>query len=159
VSRESVVRPIYESIDDISNEERLAEHLMLRWELDGWKRNPRMYPIDISFIKDDVIKGFAEIKCRTVSVDTYETYMISVSKVIAAQSLSKATGLGCYLVVKWTDSLGWISFGSGEKVVDPRPGIIRPKFVAWGGRSDREDPQDMEPVIHFDIDDFRMDYL
>jgi len=45
VSRESVVRPIYESIDDISNEERLAEHLMLRWELDGWKRNPPMYPI------------------------------------------------------------------------------------------------------------------
>ena len=154
-----MARPIYESIDDISNEERLAEHLMLRWELDGWKRNPPMYPIDISFMKDGVIKGFAEIKCRNCSADTYKTYMISASKVIAAQSLTKATGLDCYLVVKWTDSLGWISFGSGEEVVDPRPGIISTKFVAWGGRSDRQDPQDMEPVIHFDIDDFRMDYL
>ena len=146
MSREFVVRPIYENIDDISNEERLAEHLMLRWELDGWKRNPPMYPIDISFMKDGVIKGFAEIKCRNCSADTYKTYMISASKVIAAQSLTKATGLDCYLVVKWTVSLGWIS-------------LIRPKFVAWGGRSDRQDPQDMEPVIHFDIDDFRMDYL
>ena len=139
----SVVRPIYESKSDISNEESLAEYLVLKWKLDGWKRNPRMYPIDISFIKDGVITGFAEIKCRTVTKDTYETYMISVSKVMAASDLVKATGLSCLLVVKWTDCVGWIDLEA-----------IKPKFVAWGGRSDRQDFQDMEPVAHYDIKDF-----
>jgi hypothetical protein len=148
MSIESVVRPIYESSTDISNEERLAEHLVLRWKLDGWKRNPPMYPIDISFIKDGVITGFAEIKCRTVPKDRYETYMISVSKVMAANSLSRVTRLSCLLVVKWTDSLGWIDLIKAQ-----------PEFVAWGGRSDRQDSQDMEPVIHFDIGNFNMDCL
>ena len=146
MSIESVVRPIYESSTDISNEEMLAEHLVLRWKLDGWKRNPTMYPIDISFIKDGAITGFAEIKCRTVPKDRYETYMISASKVMSANSLSRVTRLSCLLVVKWADYLGWIDLIK-----------VQPKFVAWGGRSDRQDPQDMEPVIHFDIDDFRMD--
>ena len=136
-------RPIYEQSSDIANEERVAERLCSWWELDGWKRNPKMYPIDISFIKNEEITGFAEIKCRTVSKDTYKTYMISLSKVLSAHEISKATGLSCLLIVEWTDVIGWIDLGR-----------VRPEFIGWGGRTDRNDAQDMAPVAPYNIEEF-----
>jgi hypothetical protein len=138
------MRPTYENSSDIANEERVAQELTELWGLDKWHRNPPKYPIDISFIKDGRIIGFAEIKCRAVTRNQYDTYMISVGKVMSAHSLTKATSLPCLLVVRWSDSIGWIDLAMTE-----------PKYVGWGGRVDRKDSQDMEPVMHYDISEFK----
>ena len=84
-----------------------------------------------------------EIKCRKVKKEVYETYMISASKVIAARALTDATGLSCILIVKWKDQAGWINFKE------------KPNSVGFGGRVDRGDNQDMEPVVYYDIDRFK----
>jgi hypothetical protein len=137
-------RPIYEKSSDISNEELVAEKLSKIWDFDSWQRNPPRYPIDISLMKDRHIKAFAEIKCRNVDIDTYSTYLLSVGKVMSAHSLTKATGLPCFLVVQWTDCLGWIDLE-----------VTEPLYVGWGGRIDRRDSQDMEPVMHYDLSQFK----
>ena len=132
------MRPTYENSSDIANEERVAQELTELWGLDKWHRNP------ISFIKDGRIIGFAEIKCRAVTRNQYDTYMISVGKVMSAHSLTKATSLPCLLAVRWSDAIGWIDLEMTE-----------PKYVGWGGRVDRKDSQDMEPVMHYDISEFK----
>tara|TARA_R110000744_G_scaffold4565_5_gene16463 strand:+ start:4280 stop:4729 length:450 start_codon:yes stop_codon:yes gene_type:complete len=138
------MRPIYEKSADISNEELVAEKLSKIWDFDNWKRNPPRYPIDISLMRDNHIKAFAEIKCRNVTSDTYNTYLLSSAKVMSAHTLTRATGLPCFLVVQWTDCLGWIDLETTE-----------PLYVGWGGRIDRNDSQDMEPVMHYDILEFK----
>ena len=137
-------RPTYEKSSDIANEERVAEKLSEMWELDNWQRNPLRYPVDISLMRGNRIKAFAEIKCRNVSSCTYSTYLLSAGKVMSAHTLTRATGLPCFLVVQWTDCLGWIDLEMTE-----------PLYVGWGGRIDRDDSQDMEPVMHYDILEFK----
>lgn len=134
----------YENKFNISNEEKLAEKIAIRWKL-GWKRNPPRYPIDISFVDNKIIKGFAEIRCRTVSSNEYKTFMISISKVMAANDLAKSSGLSVLLIVQWTDCIGWINLET-----------VKPEFLAWGGRLDRQDVQDMEPVAHYLIKHFKI---
>ena len=77
--------------------------------------------------------------------DQYDTYMISVGKVMSAHSLTKATSLPCLLVVRWSDAIGWIDLE-----------MTAQKYVGWGGRVDRKDAQDMEPVLHYDIEAFKL---
>ena len=136
-------RPIYETDSDVEREEWVAQTLSERWKCSGWKRNPRKYPIDISFIRDNQVVGFAEIKCRNVARQKYDTYMISADKIVAGINLAKATNLRCLLVVCWTDAIGWIDMHKTE-----------PDSIGYGGRLDREDSQDVEPVIYYDIDQF-----
>ena len=136
-------RPIYETDSDVEREEWVAQTLSERWKCNDWKRNPSKYPIDISFIRDNQVVGFAEIKCRNVARQKYDTYMISADKIVAGINLAKATNLRCLLVVCWTDAIGWIDMHKTE-----------PDSIGYGGQLDREDSQDVEPVIYYDIDQF-----
>ena len=69
--------------------------------------------------------------------------MISVSKVMAARALTDATGVECLLIVKWKDNAGWINLSKD------------PDSVGFGGRVDRNDSQDMEPVVYYNIIRFK----
>tara|TARA_R110000796_G_scaffold80084_1_gene177348 strand:- start:908 stop:1324 length:417 start_codon:yes stop_codon:yes gene_type:complete len=135
------VRPIYETSFDIGREAAVATLFAEANDM-AWVRNPSKYPIDISFTEDNQIVLFGEIKCRKVKKDTYPTYMLSVSKVIAAKALTDATGVECLLIVDWKDTSGWINLSD------------KPDSVGFGGRTDRGDRQDVEPVVYFNIDRF-----
>jgi len=136
------MRPTYETDEDIEYESHVAGLFASKHNMQ-WVRNPPKYPIDISFRRGPDIVLFAEIKCRKVRKDVYETYMISVSKVMAAKALTDATGVPCILIVKWKDQAGWINFKE------------KPNGVGFGGRVDRSDNQDMEPVVYYDIERFK----
>ena len=136
------MRPVYESQSDIDYEKHVADVFANRHRMD-WVRNPSKYPIDISFMRGDSIVLFGEIKCRKVNKDTYPTYMISVSKIMAARALTNATGVECLLIVKWKDNCGWINLNKD------------PDSVGFGGRVDRNDNQDLEPVAYYEISRFK----
>ena len=136
------MRPTYETNKDIEYESHVAGVFANKHRLD-WVRNPPKYPIDISFRRGPDIVLFAEIKCRKVKKDVYETYMISASKVMAAKALTDATGVPCILIVKWKDNAGWINLSKD------------PDSVGFGGRVDRNDSQDMEPVVYYNIIRFK----
>lgn len=98
---------------------------------------PDRYGLDFCLTRDGVVTAFAEMKVRSNPRDRYPTYMIALSKVMSANSLNAATGLPCFLLVRWTDCWGYVR-------VDGR---IEHGSLGVGGRSDRGDPQDMEPVF------------
>jgi|TARA_R110000796_G_scaffold26400_3_gene73488 hypothetical protein len=104
---------------------------------------PITYKLDYAMYRNDNLVGFSEVKCRTNSVQDYKTYIISLSKVMSARRLSSVTSTKSLLIVSWSDAIGWIDFFSDFK-------------VKQGGRSDRNDWQDQEPVCHFDIKDFKI---
>ena len=62
---------------------------------------------------------------------------------MAARQLSEATGTRSILFVKFLDGLYWCDFAS-------------PFDLKIGGRTDRQDDADIEPVAHFPMKVFRM---
>ena len=138
-------RPIYETSEDREREKKLAERVSELWGLDT-KPNPKQYPIDYTFLnrEDGSIEGFAEIKVRTHKCGTFPTYIISAMKVTSAKMLSEATGLDVILIVQW--SCGSIGFMDMATTSDS---------IGWGGRNDRNDSQDQEPVVHWKLDHFQ----
>lgn len=137
------MRPIYETQGDLSREAGVAHHIGNAWGCSMQKLQPRD-AFDYAAMRGDEIVGFVEIKNRTNPMGRYPTYMISMTKLATAQSIYLATYVPCVLVVKWSDCIGWISLNNAEVV------------LKMGGRSDRNDPQDTEPVCHIDMSRFRI---
>ena len=149
-------RPIYETRENLQKEKAVAQKLT-GWfnheadyntypdELYEVIKTPPRAPYDYCILKEGLISGIVEIKVRTNPHNQYSTYMISLEKV--SQSTSHANIIGCpfYIVVQWADRLGRWKFS-------------REQYTAgMGGRSDRGDPLDREPIIYIPIEHF--DYL
>lgn len=136
------MRPIYETKEDLEKEASLGSIISRRWKCRMQKLQPRD-PFDYAAVRDGKISAFIEIKNRTNRMLQYPTYMISMTKVVNATMTTISTGLPCFLVVRWIDKIGYINIGNVET------------FVTMGGRIDRSDPQDVEPVCHIDIRTFK----
>jgi len=134
-------RPIYETPADLVNERRVADALLERWRCNAVKL-PRRYEIDYALSRGNRVMAWAEVKCRTNPREQYPTYMVALGKVLTGLNLSQRTNLPFMLVVQWTDSLGWVT----------------PTFDAIhiGGRHDRGDREDEEPMVHIPIADFKL---
>lgn len=137
------MRPLYESSQDIVSESKVLVLIEKAWGCRGVKL-PLKAQLDYLLLRDDRGAAWAEIKVRTNPRGRYPTYMISLSKVMAARELSGASDLPSVLVVQWTDKLGYIRMDTLEKF-----------HIAIGGRTDRNDAQDVEPVVLIPIEEFK----
>jgi hypothetical protein len=135
------VRPRYETEADLDNERRVAEEIGGHWAC-ILRKNPDQYRLDFTCYRDERAVAFAEIKCRDITFDQYDTIILSLSKVMAANLMHMTTSLPAFLIVEFTDALAYAD-------------LLRLRPVTVGGRVDRGDSQDMEPVIHIPIEDFR----
>lgn len=77
---------------------------------------PIKYSLDCIAYKGKDAKAFFEFKCRTVASTEYDTALVNLHKVIAAANITKATGLKCWLVVQWTDMVGFIDFEADKQI-------------------------------------------
>jgi len=68
--------------------------------------------------------------------------MLSLNKIIHGMELARATDKPFLVVVEWNDMVGWHKV---EKV----------HSIRMGGRVDRGDWQDIEPVVHIPVTDFK----
>ena len=93
---------------------------------------------DYAAIRNDDVMAFIEMKTRKNEMNKYPTYMISFTKVFKAKQLNQVL-----LIVKWADAVGFTSLH------DCKPSI------KIGGRKDRKDPADIEPVALIPIKDFQ----
>ena len=138
------MRPVYETEAHLQGEEEVAK------KLEAWINNPLatvvktppLAPYDYCIVKKGLISGVVEIKVRSNPSAKYPTYMISLEKV--SQCTSHANIIGCpfYVVVQWTDSLGRWKFDRDQYT------------TGMGGRTDRNDSMDQEPVIYIPIKNF-----
>lgn len=144
------MRPIYENAKDLRSEKNLISHVSDCWNVVSCKL-PMSYKIDYAMYRMDTgtsasasenLVGFAEVKCRTHKFGTFPTYIISLAKVMEARRLAIETDTKSLLIVSWTDKIGFLDFFSHHQ-------------IRHGGRADRNDWQDQEPVCHFDLKHFK----
>lgn len=135
-------RPLYESQQDLLRERAVADQLSRRWNCEIYKM-PVRYQIDWAMLRDGELKAFAELKIRNNEIGKYETFMISLGKWVFGNQLSVISGVPFFVVVKWSDGLFWHEAGTA------------PVTITMGGRFDRNDSQDFEPVVHISTSAFK----
>ena len=129
-------RPQYESAVDIQNEKLVADALA-NIGVEVYKL-PIQYRLDWLLRRNGQPIGFAEVKARKCDLHTYPTVMISLSKVMHARLLTEATGLPAHLILLYRDALAKLDFAA-DFTVHP------------GGRTDRNDPQDLDVCAYYPI--------
>ena len=134
-------RPKYETSEDLNNEGSIINHVSKLWNV-NFSKLPLSYKLDYAMYRENSLMGFCEIKRRKYRRLDFETYIISLDKVIKANQLSDITNTKSILLVSWLDGMGWINLN--EDFLCKR-----------GGRNDRNDWQDVEPVCHFRISKFK----
>ena len=132
---------MYENDNDLRSEKNLISYVSDCWNVASYKL-PMSYKIDYVMYRDDSPVGFAEVKVRTHTFGTFPTYIISLAKVMEARRLARETNTKSILIVSWTDRTGFLDFFSHHQ-------------IRHGGRSDRNDWQDQEPMCHFNLKAFK----
>ena len=110
------------------------------------KPTPRMYQVEFVATRDGKPVAWVEFKERNYSMERIKSmggYMLSLHKLMAAKNLHEITGLPFLLYIKATDGLYYKLFKS-----------FKAENICFGGRTDRGDPQDMEPCVLIDTDEF-----
>ena len=137
-------RPLYETQIDRNNERRLAAKIEKHYNC-ILQKMPMKLSLDFMAIRDGKAVAFIEARQRKIAMNTYPTYMLSLYKAMQARSLTMTTGLPCFLAVQWTDKAG----------IAQLPPEHKDMHVEMGGTTRRDDPQDIEPMVHFDIANFK----
>ena len=138
-------RPLYETEQDRENERRLAEMIEAKYNY-KFVKMPIKLSLDYMMLGlDGMARAFMEMRQRKTPMRKYPTYMISLYKVMMARQLTQTTGLPCYLAVQWSDKAG----------ICKLPPDITPLRISQGGSMQRGDSQDIEPVVYFDMSDFK----
>lgn len=135
-------RPFYENSTDVSAEKAIAKLLMDSWGCD-LVRLPRAYPIDFCALRLNKIIGWVEVKRRHRTFEQYPNCFLSLHKVKEGRELSELSGIPCLFAVQFNDALAYVNFKS--------------RFaLSLGGRTDRKDWQDVEPMAEFSMSSFKI---
>lgn len=134
-----MARPLYEQDSDRANERAAVDEICAALSCEAHKL-PISYGLDYALTRDDRVISMLEIKCRDNSSQRYETIMVSVLKRMKALELRRAAGVTTNLVAVFSDGIFMIDFNE------------KPDFVSIGGRKDRGDSADIEPVVHYRIE-------
>lgn len=146
----NIPRPIYENDTTLMAERRIASRLAAAWKCDVHKLD-RRHHTDWMLTRSKSAIGWAELKGRPKytweNINRLGGYMLSLEKWRDGVSRLLITGLPYCLVVE---------DGQGDcraAVYKSEPDVEWFRF-GMGGRSDRGDPLDIEPVIYIPTDHF-----
>tara|TARA_A100000172_G_scaffold69562_1_gene49661 strand:+ start:942 stop:1388 length:447 start_codon:yes stop_codon:yes gene_type:complete len=134
-------RPVYEKQMDRDNEAELALIVTQKWKCQMSKMKDKS-AFDYAAIRSNEVMAFIEMKTRKTEMNKYPSYLISFTKVWKAKQLYQALHLPVFLLVKWADKIAFTALHN-----------CKPK-VQIGGRKDRQDPSDIEPVAMIPLEDF-----
>lgn len=138
------MRPEYETSSDRDREEAVARAFGGRHGV-RLARLPPRYSVDRAIIRDGVVSGWAEIKVRTTPASQYPSAHIGAAKLAECLTLAHRTGLPLILIYGWS---------GGADVRWHR--VDGPYTIEMGGRRDRGDWQDQEPMVAIPVEEFRL---
>jgi hypothetical protein len=132
------VRPLYENEQTLKAEKAVAEQLEKKWRC-------KLYKLPISYRADYLaIRGkpvaVIEIKCRGRK---YPKMFLSLHKFLEAKALAEKLSVPFLLVYGFPEGVWWGNVTS------------YPLDIEIGGRTDRGDWQDTEPMQLFDLTGFK----
>jgi hypothetical protein len=137
-----MTRPVYESKLTLQNERDVTTRLAARWNL-MLRKTPDFYPLDFALsrpsppVRDGKIERMLEVKCRS---RFYPSMFLSASKLAFAGSL---------LNVGLVTTFAWAALetdGDWRVLLWDCDTLRREVTFEWGGRSDRGDAADREPM-------------
>lgn len=114
-----------------------------------WKKEPDNQRINTALFKAAAASGavaYGEFRCRTNGYDTYPTYMLDRHTWGLLKLKFKTEGKPVVLV---------IGFSNGDYYIKITPEVVKQVVEGVGGRHDRGDAKDVEPVIHIPIGMFK----
>ena len=135
------MRPIYETSKDLKRERSIACRFEDYYDVVCIKQDGFAH-FDMECRRRGVLVGVAEMKRRYNWSDKYKTFYVSLIKPQAAE-VYEARNIPAVFVIQWNDVIGWVR----------AKGHV---FTSISGRSDRNDPDDIEEVAHYRISDFTM---
>jgi len=107
---------------------------------------PRSYSLDFMMVRDTLPVGWLELKNRSHSLQRYPTLILALQKFQAGLLLAQTTSLPFILAVQWTDAAGYCYASS-----------LRPfPVLSFCGRTDRNDPADLEPCVEIPSQKFSL---
>ena len=135
-------RPLYETSNDLRRETVFVESLEAAWKMKAHKLGIKHF-FDFACVRSGDVVSWLEVKERTTPSTKYDTYLLSFKKFEALRNANIVTGIPGVLAVRFTDCDAYTVLAG------------KPDEVKMGGRVDRGDPGDIEPVVHIPIDKFR----
>ena len=130
-----------ETSKNLINEKNIMTQASKAWGV-KFKKLPLQYKLDFAITRNKNVIGFCEVKSRNCSVVQYNTYIISLKKIMAGLELAKITNTKSMLLIGWNDMIGYTQMDTHFKTI-------------IGGRTDRFDWQDEEPMAEINITKFK----
>ena len=136
-------RPMYENKQDRENEEKIIKDFKAfiltknKSLLLNHHKLPAQYRLDYALTYKDMkhVYAFVEVKRRKVNKDTYPWLILSLKKYYSLRDAVRV-GIRAFLVFEFDD---------GTFVIEMKD-FDQPRIVIHG-RKDRNDPDDIEPVV------------
>jgi hypothetical protein len=136
------MRPLYENEQTQSAEAELKRYIEARWSCQ-LKKMPIFYQVDFAAVRGDRIFAWAEVKCRSHSIERFPTIILSASKWLKLIEFYRSTPHQSFFIVGFTDTVRYV------KVSD----VLLDVEYKWGGRTvQKRDKDDEEPIIHLPVD-------
>lgn len=104
-----MTRAKYETLENLTEEKNILGYISQKWDV-SCSKMPISYKLDYAMYRNEELVGFAEVKSRTHAFRTFDTYIISLSKVMSARRLASVTSTKSLLIVNWSNLIGWIDF-------------------------------------------------
>lgn len=138
-------RPIYESQVDLTHENKMKTFLEAKWNCTLHKV-PLKYQVDWLAMRGKDPMAFVEFKHREkLSINAYPRYMISLDKWMKAKQLCKEVEIPFIMVITFTEGTYYGVFAHNG---------LHDVTYGFGGRYDRGDAQDVEPMIYLPLKKF-----
>lgn len=133
------MRKIYETQYDLDNEKSISEVIQSVCNLSLRKLSMK-YFIDFIAFRNKKAVAVVEVKKRNNNHDTYPTLILSLAKYNRGVEFFKVNGLKFIFAVQFNDGCFFYKYKDGDRFA-----------IELGGRTDRKDAEDIEPVIHIPI--------
>lgn len=138
-------RPLYQTSESLARETEFARELSRLWGC-RFEKLPIAYKVDFLMFRNDEPRAWCEVKCREYEMDQLEImggFMLSLAKWMEGKRLHEMTGLPFIVALQLPDGI-WYH----------KPTDFKYDGLKIGGRKDRGDWQDVEPVILLQRDRF-----
>ena len=133
------MRQIYETQSDLENEKSISQVIENLCNLSLRKLSMKCF-IDFIAFRNKKAVAVVEVKKRNNNHDTYPTLILSLAKYNRGAEFYRVNGLKFIFAVQFTDGCFFYEYRDDDRFE-----------VELGGRTDRKDTEDIEPVIHIPI--------
>lgn len=133
-------RPLYESRKDLAHEKYVAKKIATAYDLRLTKMHKKLSIDFMAFDKSGRAVAVIEVKRRHNRHTKYPTIILSLMKFNRGVEFYNSNKLNFIFVVEFDDGIFTYDYSPEDNFE-----------ICYGGRTDRNDSQDLEPVIQIPI--------